>query len=205
MFASHNHAGVSDLIEITYAAEDGYELVPNSIIVNGIPIDGLNFAMLAEDVLISAEFREIEETEIIEHDISFDDIANGSFEISHENAAPVEIIELLVYPNDGYELVPGSITVNGEAIEGLSFEMPDEDVIISAEFRKIEEKIEEPKEEPKVELKEEPKEEKPAQVLDATKEVEELVKTGIESNLGISSLLIVLGLFILRKQYKNTN
>ena len=54
-------------------------------------------------------------------------------------ADPVEatkgtLVTLTVLPEEGYALKEGSLKVNGTAIEGATFTMPDEDVVITAEF-----------------------------------------------------------------------
>ena len=54
-------------------------------------------------------------------------------------ADPVEatkgtLVTLTVLPEEGYALKEGSLKVNGTAIEGTTFTMPDEDVVITAEF-----------------------------------------------------------------------
>ena len=60
---------------------------------------------------------------------------NGTLTADKESATIGETVALTVSPADGYELI--GITVNGEALEGLTFVMPAEDVTIAAEFKAI--------------------------------------------------------------------
>ncbi|MCI6542420.1 MAG: leucine-rich repeat protein [Firmicutes bacterium] len=48
-----------------------------------------------------------------------------------------EEITIVLTPDEGYELVPGSLKVNDKAIDGNKFIMPNKNVSITAEFRKI--------------------------------------------------------------------
>ena len=61
-------------------------------------------------------------------------MAHGTVIPSKTEAAQGEIITLEVKPDSGYTLVDGSLKVNGAAVEGLSFEMPAQEVVITAEF-----------------------------------------------------------------------
>lgn len=66
-----------------------------------------------------------------------DDIKNGSISASFGEEAEGAVVFLTVTPDEGYQLKEGSIKVNGVAIQHYSFEMPAEDVVVTAEFQRI--------------------------------------------------------------------
>ena len=59
-------------------------------------------------------------------------IENGTIQCDVSSATAGDTVTVTATPNEHYQLV--SITVNGEAIEGNSFTMPEKDVVISATF-----------------------------------------------------------------------
>lgn len=62
---------------------------------------------------------------------------NGTVTANVESASKGTEITLTITPDAGYRMRAGSLRVNGEAIEGTTFTMPDEEVTISVEFVKI--------------------------------------------------------------------
>lgn len=60
------------------------------------------------------------------------DITGGTVTADKTEAKAGETVTLTVTPDEGYRLV--SLTVNGEAIDGTSFTMPDGEAVISATF-----------------------------------------------------------------------
>lgn len=62
------------------------------------------------------------------------DIAHGTVTADRAEAAEGEQVTLTVTPEAGYVLKPGSLQVNGVPVEGTTFVMPGEDVVITAEF-----------------------------------------------------------------------
>ena len=73
------------------------------------------------------------EKDPVQYNITIDSgIENGSIECDRTTALAGETVTLTVSADKDYQLV--SITVNGEAIEGDSFVMPEKDVVISAAF-----------------------------------------------------------------------
>lgn len=71
--------------------------------------------------------------------------AGGTISVSPSKAAPGTTITVTVKPNSGYRLKAGSLkySFNGtvKAIEGNSFVMPDSDVIVTAEFEKVDSSV----------------------------------------------------------------
>ena len=72
---------------------------------------------------------------LVPHAITVTTDGNGTAEADVAEAKAGEPVNLTVVPNDGYKLA--SITVNGEAITGTSFEMPDADVTVAVTFKEI--------------------------------------------------------------------
>ena len=71
--------------------------------------------------------------EPVEYSISIDEnIKNGSIQCDLEAAKAGETVTVEAVADENYQLV--AITVNGEAIEGNSFVMPESDVVIGATF-----------------------------------------------------------------------
>ncbi len=66
--------------------------------------------------------------------ITIGDLVGGTVTADCDTAEPGQTVTLTVVPERGFHYVEGSLTVNGEAIEGFTFEMPAEDVVIYAEF-----------------------------------------------------------------------
>ena len=62
------------------------------------------------------------------------DIANGSITTDASNYEEGAKVNVYVEPAEGYRLKAGSLKYNDTAMEGTSFLMPAEDVVISAEF-----------------------------------------------------------------------
>jgi hypothetical protein len=66
--------------------------------------------------------------------ISVSATSNGTVTSPLSQATAGTTVSLTVTPADGYQLVAGSLKVNGTAISGTSFTMPAADVTITAEF-----------------------------------------------------------------------
>ena len=69
--------------------------------------------------------------------ITIADAPGGSVQANKKIARKGDVITLTVKPDEGYQLKEGSLKFNGQAITGNSFVMPEEDVILTAEFTKI--------------------------------------------------------------------
>ena len=65
-----------------------------------------------------------------------DSVQNGTIAPDVEEASKGTTITLTITPDDGYRLRAGTLKVNGTAIEGTTFTMPNEAAFISAEFVK---------------------------------------------------------------------
>ena len=65
-----------------------------------------------------------------------DAIVGGTLVPSVDKAYAGTTVTVTANAEDGYELIQGSLKVNGEAVEGMSFIMPEEDVVLSADFVK---------------------------------------------------------------------
>lgn len=129
---------------LTVRPESGYRLIPGSLTYNEVEI-ALNekgeyhFSMPAEDVVITAEFEPIPEnifTIEIDPDISHGKISSDKLE-----AAAGEKVVIRVTPNNNYRLKVNSLQYNNGIIRKnggeYAFEMPEEDVVITAKFEQI--------------------------------------------------------------------
>lgn len=74
--------------------------------------------------------------------ITVSELAGGNIKVSSESASAGTPIIITVKPDSGKRLVEGSLTINGKKTDVLSFEMPAEDVVISAKFEDVPETIE---------------------------------------------------------------
>ncbi len=92
--------------------------------------DGLN--LYAKGLLMTKLTLTVPETK---YSITCSASESGSLKADKETAAAGETVTLTATPNDGYELE--SITVNGKAITGTTFEMPAEDVKVVATFKAV--------------------------------------------------------------------
>ncbi len=66
--------------------------------------------------------------------------SGGRIEVNPSVATPGYPVRINVFPDDGMRLKSGSVTVNGEHRDVLSFIMPSGDVVVSAEFEVMPEK-----------------------------------------------------------------
>jgi hypothetical protein len=62
---------------------------------------------------------------------------NGTVTADKDEAGEGETVTLTIEPGYGYKLVEGSLKYNGEEISGTTFDMPDKNVTITAEFELI--------------------------------------------------------------------
>ena len=114
--------------QITFQAEpdSGYEL--SELLLNGESISGNEFTMPNADVVLIAIF--VPETL---YPITIDSgIENGTVTTNVSEAPKGTKVTILATPHVGYELK--MLTVNGETIKGNTFNMPKNDVTISAIF-----------------------------------------------------------------------
>lgn len=64
----------------------------------------------------------------------------GKVEVNPSAASPGEPVRINVTPDDGMRIVPGSVTINGERTDILSFTMPYGDVVVAVRFEAMPEK-----------------------------------------------------------------
>lgn len=114
------------VITLSVEPNVGYEL--DIIKVNGKLVVNNEFIMPAENAAVVATFK------AIEYAISVDSgVENGTVSPNVTTATVGTTVTVTVTPDDGYEFV--SITVNGSAINGITFLMPAENVTLGAVFR----------------------------------------------------------------------
>lgn len=75
--------------------------------------------------------------------ITVSQLTGGTLEANPPSAAKGETVNITVKPENGKRLKAGSLLINGEASDFLSFVMPGGDVVLSAEFEDIPKKAEE--------------------------------------------------------------
>ncbi len=87
---------------------------------------------VAANVTVYAKWSTLAGT--ITHKITYKEGAGGYVAPTPPEAVGGESVLLIVYPDKGKRIKPGTLTVNGNPIEGLSFKMPEKDVIVSCDF-----------------------------------------------------------------------
>ncbi len=93
----------------------------------------LCFVLLTGCTLLDVIFPDNQPDTPTEYSITIDEnIAHGSIQCDHEAAKAGDTVTVEAVADENYQLV--AITVNGEAIEGNSFVMPESNVVIGATF-----------------------------------------------------------------------
>ena len=73
------------------------------------------------------------------HALTIDpEIEHGSISVDAAHFEEGAKVNVYIEPNEGYQLKEGSLNYNGTAVEGTSFLMPGEDVVLSAELSRPE-------------------------------------------------------------------
>ncbi len=140
--ADKQKAAEGELVTLTVSPAEGYKI--NDVKVNDISLnenEGVySFIMLAEEVTITATFVEDEPVIVTEYNITIAEMQNGSVTADKAQAAKGEIVTLTVTPAEGYKIADVKVNnVSLNAVEGVySFEMPEEDVTITASFSSTE-------------------------------------------------------------------
>lgn len=118
-------------VTLTVAPKTGYKFVEWKS--DDVTITDNTFKMPAKEVEITAVF---EEKAADEFDITVAKTTNGTVTVKGGKTASVkdETIELVITPDKGYEV--DTVKVNGEAITGTSFTMPEKDVTVEVTFKK---------------------------------------------------------------------
>ncbi|MDY3793198.1 MAG: Ig-like domain-containing protein [Oscillospiraceae bacterium] len=129
--ADKTEAAEGEEITLTAKYADGYKFVEWKS--DDVTITNNKFTMPAKAVTVTAVFAVKEPDEF---DIAVSKTANGTVTVKDNITAAVKgkNIELIVTPAKGYEL--DTLTVNGTAIEGTSFVMPEANVTVAATFKK---------------------------------------------------------------------
>lgn len=124
---SKTSANVGDEVTVTATPATGYKL--GSIKVNGTEIDGNKFEMPAKNTTVKVIFIKEDYT------VSVRKTGEGTVNISKTSANYGDEITVTATPDSGYVL--GTIKVNGAAIDGNKFEMPDKNTIVEVTFKKV--------------------------------------------------------------------
>lgn len=126
--ADRSLAIAGDTVMLTILPETGYRLKAGTLRQNGTAISGSSFTMPSTNVSITAEF------EMVSYSIAITPSVHGTVAADRTTATYGERVELSISIDLGYKLKNGGLRVNGAAIAGTSFNMPPEDIIITAEF-----------------------------------------------------------------------
>lgn len=118
-------------VTLTVAPKTGYKFVEWQS--DDVTITDNTFTMPAKEVEITAVF---EEKAADEFDITVAKTTNGTVTVKGGKTAALkdETIDLVITPDKGYEV--DTVKVNGEAITGTSFTMPEKDVTVEVTFKK---------------------------------------------------------------------
>ena len=124
--ADKDEAEAGETVTLTATPADGWKL--GTFTLNGVPFAGDSFEMPEGGALVSAEF-----VQIVKYPITVDgEIANGSIAADKDEAEAGETVTLTATPDDGWKL--GTFILNGDPIGGNTFEMPEGEALVSAEF-----------------------------------------------------------------------
>ena len=137
--ADKTQATVEDTVTLTVEPAPGYQLRAGSLRANGAAVEK-TFRMPPADVTISAVF-EPEGTPAGTFDIAVGAVTGGTVTPDKAQAGGGETVNLDIRVDAGYRMTESSIKVNGNAISGPSFIMPDEPVEITADFEAIPYKV----------------------------------------------------------------
>ena len=139
-------------VTLTVTPAEGYELDKLTVAgktATNVTVTDNKFTMPDEDVTVTATFKEKEKPTPVEHKITIAETTNGTVTANPASAAKDAEVTLTVTPAEGYKL--DKLTVAGKTATNVTvtdnkFTMPDEDVTVTATFKK--------KAEPKPETKE---------------------------------------------------
>lgn len=132
--ATPNNAPAGTEIQVATTPDSGYRLKAGSLKANGVQIVDNKFIMPNQDVIITAEFELI----LTNYNVTVDSsITHGSVTVNPTIATAGIEIQVTINPNPGYRLKVGSLKANGMPIVGNKFTMPNQDVIVTAEFEPI--------------------------------------------------------------------
>lgn len=126
-------AKYNDIVKLEVIANKGYKYVENSLKVNNEIIKNMQFIMPNHEVQIECKFEKVG------YNVSFT-TNNGTIEMENDKYYFGDLVTLNIVPNIGYKLVEGSLMANGKKIAN-TFEMPNENVIVTCQFEPIEYQI----------------------------------------------------------------
>lgn len=129
-----------DLVYFEIVVNEGYNVSPSSITLDGVRIKGNYFVMPANDVVLSATAYSTGTT----YEINVPTVQGGNIVPNVTEANIYEKVTLKVLPNYGLRLKPNSLVITylsqgvekSEILDDLTFIMPDTSVTITAEFEK---------------------------------------------------------------------
>lgn len=90
-----------------------------------------------EDTVLYAKWDALPDDSL--YSISVSTNLGGIITVSPNKAKAGEIVTITVEPDEGNQLVEGTLSVNGKFVEEYTFEMPANNVIVEAQFESIEE------------------------------------------------------------------
>lgn len=134
---SRDTAYAGTMVTVVPISADGYYFRPDSLTLNGTPIDGLRFIMPDEDVEISGTFLNENGMGGEEFPITVVESEGGTLYIDKKTGCFGEKITVTVYPEVGYRYVVGTLTFNGAPIgvDGV-FSMRNGEAFVYAEFER---------------------------------------------------------------------
>ena len=119
-------AGYGDTVKVTCNALSGYEF--DKITVNGDEKSGTSFTMPAETAEVVVYFKKIQYT------ITANCSSGGTVSCSPTSAGVGEKITITAKPETGYSV--GTVKVNNDAVDGLTFDMPAKNTTVYVNFVK---------------------------------------------------------------------
>lgn len=128
IWVAENPAEPGAAVTVFAEPDDKYEL--SYISVNGEVISGNTFTMPEETAVVYAVFVRSDC-----YPITVSKTANGNVTTDKDLADYGDVVSLTAFPNKGYKLK--HFVVDGSAIVGNTFVMPNKDVTVSAEFEPI--------------------------------------------------------------------
>ncbi len=127
--------------------EDGFVTIPEAPKKEGFKFDGwyadnefktkwdFLSSVANEDTVLYAKWEENVEDTLFLVDVSSS--LGGNIKVKPSKAKPGEKVQIIIEAAEGHKLVEGSISVNGDFIDGTSFIMPSENVMIEAQFELV--------------------------------------------------------------------
>ncbi len=138
---SHQTAYAGEYVHFKVVENQGFNLAPNRLTLNGEIISGDYFIMPDEEVTLSALAFQSTAT----YQINVDNTLNGSLLLNTANASIYDVIEITPIAMDGYRFKEGSLeityTLSGvketKPLKGLKFSMIDANVTVSGKFERV--------------------------------------------------------------------